>query len=98
MLEFAKLHASRAFMPLRLRCLWALLTYLTDAPCTSFSRALRTLFVHVKIVLGWIFSPSKTYHFPRIIKGTTNCAVFKWVKKPAGKLFKRENFLGIFKT
>ena len=73
------LRALRIFAPYvhscltRLRALRALLTRFTLAPWAS----LRALFVHVKIVLGWIFSPAKTYHFPRIIKGTTNCAIFK---------------------
>ena len=43
----------------------------------TIQRALRALFVQFKIVLGWICIPAKTYHFSRIIKNTTNCAVFK---------------------
>ena len=38
----------------------ALFTRPTYAACVYFSRALRALFVHVKIVLGWIFSPAIT--------------------------------------
>ena len=31
--------------------------------------------MYVKIVLELIFSPAKTYHYPSVIKGTTNYAV-----------------------
>ena len=81
------LRAIRVFVPYTPACLTclcasrALLTRLTYAPFASFSRALHSLFVHVKILLECIFSPAKSYHFPRIIKGTSNCAIFKWVKK-----------------
>ena len=57
------LRALRAFVLsclTRLRALRALFRRLTYAPCVYLSRALRALFVHVKIVLGWIFSPAKT--------------------------------------
>ena len=40
-----------------------------------YLRALRTLSVRVKIVLGWICSPAKIFHFPWIFKGTTTCVV-----------------------
>ena len=63
--EFAKLRVSRAFVPLCLRIISTLLTRLTYAPCTYFSRTLRALFVHVKIVSGWISSPAETYQFSR---------------------------------
>ena len=72
--ELAELRASRAFaryasfvsfVPSRFTCL-------TNAPCL---RALRRLFLRVKIVLGWICSPAKAFHFPWIIKGATNCVV-----------------------
>ena len=53
----------------RLHVLRALLTGHNYGPCASLSRAFRTLFDHIKIVLGWICSPAKSYHFPRIIKG-----------------------------
>ena len=89
------LHALRAFAPY-VPYSRALYARLTSAPCASFSRALCALFVYVKIVLGWIFIPAKSYHFPRIIKDTTNCAVFKRVKKKKN-FFKRGNFLSIFK-
>ena len=61
----SRLRALRAFVSSRLPCF-------TNAP---YLRALRALFVRVKIVLGWIWSPAKTFHFPWIIKGTTNCVV-----------------------
>ena len=77
---------------MRLHALGVLLTYFTYAHCASFSRALLALFVHVKIVLGWICSPGKTYHFQRIIKDTTNCAVFKWVKKQSWNFLSGEFF------
>ena len=67
-----------------LTCLCAfgvLLKCFTYAFCASFSRTFCALFVHGKIVFGWICSPAKTHHFPRIIKGTFNCAIFIWVKK-----------------
>ena len=86
------LRALRAFAPWMLSCL-------------SLVRALPalltlTLFIHVKIVLGCICSPAKTFHFPRTIKAFTNCTDFKWVKKKKKgvKPFKQENFLSIFKT
>ena len=44
----------------RFRALRTLFTRFLYAPSAYFSRALRALFVHVKIVLGWIFSPAKT--------------------------------------
>ena len=90
--EFAKLRALRAFasyMSLRLRVLRALRAFVLHVP---YSRALSTrlahlfhapcnvLFVRLKIFLGWICSPAGTFHFPRTIKITTNCAVFMWVK------------------
>ena len=73
------------YAPLRLTCF-------THAPCASL-RSLYALFVHFKIALGQIVSPPKTYHFPRIIKGTTNCAVFKWVKKEPLKFLSWKNFM-----
>ena len=91
------LRTLRAFVPyfplwlMRLRTLRDL-SCLIYAACAPFSWGLRALFVHVKIFLQWICSPSKIFHFPRIIKGTTNCAVFKWIKKTAVKTFKRGNF------
>ena len=63
--EFAKLRVSRTFVPLCLRIIRTLLTRLTYVPCTYFSRAVRALFVHVKIVSAWISSPAKTYQFSR---------------------------------
>ena len=65
----SRLTCLRAFAPYvfyvpscltHLRALRALFTRLTYAPCVYFSRASRALFVHVKTVLGWIFSPAKT--------------------------------------
>ena len=38
-------------------------SHLTCLTQTPYLRILRALFVHVKIVLGWICSPAKTYHF-----------------------------------
>ena len=76
-LEFAKLRASRAFWPY-------VPSRLTQAP---YRRALRAFFtglahlVRLKIFLAWICNPAEIFHFPRTIKGTTNCAVFMWVKK-----------------
>ena len=89
------LSAPLPYVPSCLMCLHALgalLTRFTYAHCASFSRALLALFVHVKIVLGWICSPGKTYHFQRIIKDTTNCAVFKWVKKQSWNFLSGEFF------
>ena len=61
----SRLRVLHAFAPSRLTCL-------THA---RYLRAMRALFVRVKIVLGWICSPAKSFHFPWIIKGTTNCVV-----------------------
>ena len=63
-----------------LRVLLSHLTCLTDAP---YFRALR-------IFLGWVCSLSKTFNFPRTIKGTTNYVVFRWVEKHP------RNFFGIY--
>lgn len=52
----------RTFAPSRLldlHALGVLLTHLIYAPYVAFLRAYRTLFVCVKIVLGWICSPLK---------------------------------------
>ena len=70
MKEVTKLRASRALRALR-----------AFPPYVPYSRALPTrfaclIFLPVKIVLGWIFSPAKTYHFPRIIKGTEINSMF----------------------
>ena len=92
------LRALHVFMP---SCLHAFAPWMLS--CLSLFRALPalltpTLFIHVKIVLGCICSPAKTFHFPRTIKAFTNCTDFKWVKKKAVKPFKWEKFLSIFKT
>ena len=73
--------------------LCALLTHLARFCVFSSLRALYTLFVHFNIALGWIFIPAKTYYFPRTVKGTTNCAAFKWVKKQPLKFLSGENFM-----
>ena len=66
--EFAKLRALARYAPWYLTCLCAFVRYvplgrmyLTHAP---YLCALHTLFVRVKIALGWICSPAKTFHFP----------------------------------
>ena len=69
------LRSLRAFVPYvpsRLCALRAFVSYspsrftcLTHAP---YLRALCTLFVHVKIALGWICSPTKTYIFQELLK------------------------------
>ena len=93
------LRALRAFVPYvpscltRLRTLRVLLTRLIYAPYASFSRFLHALFMRLKMFLGWICTSAETFHFPRIINGTTNRAVFMWVKKQlwnflSGELFK----------
>ena len=78
-IEFAKLRTSRAFAPYVPSYLRAIaLSRITRLAClthTSYLRALRALFVRVKIVLGRICSPAKTFHFPWIIEGITNCVV-----------------------
>ena len=89
--EFAKLRAfafepyvsyvprdfrvSRAFVP-------SLLTCLTHA---SYLRALRALFVLVKILLGWIYSPSKFSIFQRLYQRNHKLRRFKRVKKQPWK-------------
>ena len=90
------LHALRVFVsyvPSRLthlRALRALLTFLIYAPYLLSLRVLLTrliyvpctpYFVQLKFVLEWIRSLSKTFIFPRTIKGTTNCALFMCVEK-----------------
>ena len=62
------------FAPSRLACLSHLhaLRPLHALRKRHYLRALRALFVRVKIVLRWICSPAKTFNFPRIIEGTTN--------------------------
>ena len=77
----------------RLRTLRVLLTRLIYASYASFSRFLHALFMRLKMFLGWICTSAETFHFPRIINGTTNRAVFMWVKKQSwnflsGELFK----------
>ena len=85
MTEFSKLRSPRAFtsyVHLRRLALRASVPY---ASYVSYPRTLSTrlahpfyaLFVRLKILLGWICSPAETSHFPRIIKGTANSAVFK---------------------
>ena len=62
------LRALRTFVPYAPSRLTYLRTLRVFAPYvpysrtlpTRLSRALRALFVHVEIVLGWIFSPAKT--------------------------------------
>ena len=77
--RFMCLRALRAFVLAGLACLRAFVYYapsrLTGLTHASYRRALHTLLVRVKIVLGWICSPAKAFHFPRIIKGTTNCVI-----------------------
>ena len=88
-------HVFPIYVPSRLTHLRDLRALLTRLIYTAFSRAFRAFFEYVKTSIEQIFSPAKTYHFPRIIKGTTNCAVGQ---KPVIKLFKPGNFLSIFKT
>ena len=78
------------YMPSCLRALHAFAPWMLS--CLSLFRALPalltpTLFIHVKIVLGCICSPAKTFHFPRTIKAFTNCTDFKWVKKKRSETF-----------
>ena len=76
-------HALRAFVSSGFTCLTSLcalhafvphvpllLTSLTHAP---YLRALHALFVRVKIVLGWICSPAKSFHIPRTVKHYQLC-------------------------
>ena len=66
----------RAFIPYVPSRLTRLRTLLAFAPYMPYSRALSTRPARlVKIVLGWICSPAKTFHFPWIIKDATNCVV-----------------------
>ena len=71
------LRALRAFVPYapsRLTRLRVLRTFVHFEPSRlAYLTALRTLFGRVKIVLGLIFSPGKTFLW--IIKGTTNCVL-----------------------
>ena len=71
------LHAIRALRVL-LRALSAHLTY---ERCVPYLRVLHALFARLKIFSGWIFSLSKTFNFPKTIKGTANYAVFVRVEK-----------------
>ena len=91
-----RLRALRAFVPYTSSCLTslhalhalrALLTRLIYEPCAPLSRALRALFVHLKIFLGWVCSPAETFHFPRAIKGTTNRALFLCESKNSRETF-----------
>ena len=80
-----RLCSLRAVVP----CVSSHLTCLTHAPYlrkprVSFSCALRGVFVHLKIFLGWIYSPEEVFHFLWILKGTTNRAVFMCVKNSRG--------------
>ena len=70
----------------------ALLTHFIYAPCVSFSLALHALFVRLKIFLGWICSPAKTFYFPSTIKDTTNPDAFMWVKKQQWNFLSGEIF------
>ena len=62
------LRASHVFAPLATSCF----TFFTYA---LYLRTLRALFLYFESFLGWICSPSKTFHFLRTIKVTTNLAV-----------------------
>ena len=71
--------------PCALRAFASYVPYSLDL---STRRALRALFVRLKIFLGWICSPTETFHFSRNIKDTTNCAVFMCLEAcKAGKIF-----------
>ena len=74
-LRLRALRALRAFVPYVPSCLTRLCGLGIFALYVPYSRALRALFVRVKIGLGWICSPAKTFHFPWIIKGATDCVV-----------------------
>ena len=86
------------FAPSRLTCLSHLhallaLHALRALRKRHYLRALRALFVRVKIVLRWICSPAETFNFPRIIEGTTNLLFLSGSKNSrkffqAGKYFK----------
>ena len=90
-----RLRALRTFVPYAS----SHLTWLTHTPCAPISSALHALFVRLKSFLGWICSPTETFHFPRTIKDTTKCTVFMWFKKETVvKHFKWGNYLSIFKT
>ena len=81
----------RTFAPSFLTLIWALQALFTQLArfCVFVSlRALYALFVHLNIALGWDFIPAKTHNFPITVKGTTNCAAFKWIKKQQLKFLK----------
>ena len=75
------------YAPSRLTCLTcapylhALFTCLARLTYVPDLCPLCSLFAHLKIFLRWICSPSKDFNFPRIIKVTTDSAVFMRVEK-----------------
>ena len=79
-------HAFVPYVPSCLTCLPALRAL--RKPCVPFSQALKTLFVPLKIFLGWICSPAETFHFRYY------CFVDH---KRSVKLFKRRRFLSTLK-
>ena len=86
----ARLCALRAFMPYAP----SHLTCLTHTPYLRalrvFSRFLHALFMRLKLFFRWICTSAETFHFPRIINGTTNRAVFMWVKKQSWNFLRGE--------
>ena len=101
------LRVLRAFMPyapLRLICfiyasyLRTLFTCHARITYAPYLRTLPTLFMCIKIFLGWICNLSKTFNFPRTIKGTTNYADFMRVERQPLIFFRWRKVLSIFKT